>query len=164
MNSLGVNAVQSVVNDFQLCTAKFMTAGGQNGGPGWRWANGAMGYSMFNTVAPPNYNLWGGCRMDCCVQAEHDHYVNAMSNHPGGVNVVMADGSARFIKNSISMATWWALGTKNNGEVITSDSYSSAESTPTRGAVASLAAAPCRVSTTWINNDRYGRCSSFEMR
>ena len=56
-NSLGVNAVQSVINDFQLCTAKCMTAGGTKGGPGWRWANGAMGYSMFNTVAPPNYNL-----------------------------------------------------------------------------------------------------------
>jgi prepilin-type N-terminal cleavage/methylation domain-containing protein/prepilin-type processing-associated H-X9-DG protein len=123
VNSLGTAAAASVISDFQLCTAKFMTAGGQNGGAGWRWANGAMGYSMFNTVAPPNYNAWGGCRMDCCVQAEHDHYIQAMSNHPGGVNVMMADGSARFIKNSISMATWWALGTKNNGEVVTSDSY-----------------------------------------
>jgi hypothetical protein len=39
------------------------------------------------------------------------------------VNVGMADGSARFIKGSISIPTWWALGTKGNGEVVSSDSY-----------------------------------------
>jgi hypothetical protein len=37
--------------------------------------------------------------------------------------MAMADGSARFVKSSISMATWWALGTKGNGEVVSSDSY-----------------------------------------
>jgi hypothetical protein len=35
----------------------------------------------------------------------------------------MADGSARFIKNSINMNTWWSLGTRANGEVISADSY-----------------------------------------
>ena len=45
------------------------------------------------------------------------------SNHSGGVNVGMTDGSVRFIKDSISLPTWWALGTRNLGEVISSDSY-----------------------------------------
>jgi len=45
------------------------------------------------------------------------------SNHSGGVNVGMADGSVKFIKNTISLQTWWALGTRNMGEVISSDSY-----------------------------------------
>jgi hypothetical protein len=35
----------------------------------------------------------------------------------------MVDGSVRFVKNSISQATWWALGTQGNGEVISSDPY-----------------------------------------
>jgi prepilin-type N-terminal cleavage/methylation domain-containing protein/prepilin-type processing-associated H-X9-DG protein len=47
----------------------------------------------------------------------------ANSNHPGGVNVSMGDGSVRFIKDSVSIPTWWALGTRNLGEVISSDSY-----------------------------------------
>ena len=47
----------------------------------------------------------------------------AGSNHPGGVNVSMGDGSVKFIKDSISYQTWWALGTRNLGEVISSDSY-----------------------------------------
>jgi hypothetical protein len=29
----------------------------------------------------------------------------------------------RFIKSSISINTWWSLGTKANGEVVSSDSY-----------------------------------------
>jgi prepilin-type processing-associated H-X9-DG protein len=46
-----------------------------------------------------------------------------MSFHPGGVNAMMADGSVRFIKNSLAQNIWWALGTRNGGEVISADSY-----------------------------------------
>jgi prepilin-type N-terminal cleavage/methylation domain-containing protein/prepilin-type processing-associated H-X9-DG protein len=45
------------------------------------------------------------------------------SNHPGGVNLCFADGSVKFIKDSISLQTWWALGTRKSGEVVSSDSY-----------------------------------------
>jgi hypothetical protein len=33
----------------------------------------------------------------------------------------MADGSVRFIQNNIDLATWRALGTKANGEVLIGD-------------------------------------------
>ena len=82
-----------------------------------------MGYTMFNTVIPPNGAKWVACRMDCCCQAQHAHYNLATSAHSGGVNVALADGSVKFIKNSISWQTWWALGTKANGEVVSADSY-----------------------------------------
>jgi hypothetical protein len=36
---------------------------------------------------------------------------------------MFADGSVRFIKDSVNPQTWMALGTKANGEVITCDSY-----------------------------------------
>jgi prepilin-type N-terminal cleavage/methylation domain-containing protein/prepilin-type processing-associated H-X9-DG protein len=45
------------------------------------------------------------------------------SNHNGGVNVGMADGSVKFIKNTVNMTTWWALGSRNMGEIISSDQY-----------------------------------------
>jgi prepilin-type processing-associated H-X9-DG protein len=45
------------------------------------------------------------------------------SDHSGGVNACMADGSVHFLKNSISIPTWWALGSRAGGEVISSDSY-----------------------------------------
>jgi prepilin-type N-terminal cleavage/methylation domain-containing protein/prepilin-type processing-associated H-X9-DG protein len=118
------NALAAVRSDFQLCTAKWAVTGICSGcGNGLRWGNGAMGYSIFNTVGTPNITKWSACRMDCCVQALHAHYVNAMSNHPGGVNAVMGDGSVRFVKDTINMQTWWALGTKANGEAISADSY-----------------------------------------
>ncbi len=45
------------------------------------------------------------------------------SNHPGGVNIVFCDGSVRFLKNSVGLQPWWAIGTRNGGEVLSSDSY-----------------------------------------
>jgi prepilin-type N-terminal cleavage/methylation domain-containing protein len=45
------------------------------------------------------------------------------SYHPGGVNMLSGDGSVRFIKNSINLQIWQALGTRNGGEVISADSY-----------------------------------------
>jgi len=38
----------------------------------------------------------------------------ARSKHSGGVNVLLGDGSVRFIRNSIDLATWRALGTMND--------------------------------------------------
>jgi prepilin-type N-terminal cleavage/methylation domain-containing protein/prepilin-type processing-associated H-X9-DG protein len=45
------------------------------------------------------------------------------SFHAGGANVLMADGSVHFLKNSTSLTTVWALGSIAQGEVISSDSY-----------------------------------------
>jgi len=48
---------------------------------------------------------------------------NASSLHPGGVNVCMTDGSVRFIKDTVNQVTWWAIGSRNGGEVVSADSY-----------------------------------------
>jgi prepilin-type processing-associated H-X9-DG protein len=54
-----------------------------------------------------------------------DLYGTASPNswHPGGVNVGFADGSVKFIKDSISPQAWWALGTRGNGDIVSADSY-----------------------------------------
>ena len=67
---------------------------------------------------------WNTCEDQCAgCNLNAGTFVNAQSNHPGGVNVLFADGSVRFIKDSINPQTWMALGTRANGEVISSDSY-----------------------------------------
>ena len=48
--------------------------------------------------------------------------VGMSSNHPGGANMLLCDGSVRFLKNSASFPTVWALGSRR-GEVVSSDSY-----------------------------------------
>jgi prepilin-type N-terminal cleavage/methylation domain-containing protein/prepilin-type processing-associated H-X9-DG protein len=47
----------------------------------------------------------------------------ARSRHPGGVNVGLADGSVRYIKDSINLFSWRALSTTQGNEVISSDAY-----------------------------------------
>ncbi|MEM6484573.1 MAG: DUF1559 domain-containing protein [Pseudomonadota bacterium] len=39
------------------------------------------------------------------------------SYHPGGVNTVMADGSVHFIADEIDRVVWWALGSRNAGDI-----------------------------------------------
>ncbi|MGP0068507.1 MAG: H-X9-DG-CTERM domain-containing protein, partial [Isosphaeraceae bacterium] len=39
------------------------------------------------------------------------------------INICFADGSVHFINNSINLQTWWGLGSRNGGEVISSDAY-----------------------------------------
>jgi prepilin-type N-terminal cleavage/methylation domain-containing protein/prepilin-type processing-associated H-X9-DG protein len=45
------------------------------------------------------------------------------SKHPGGLNMGFADGSVRFIKNSINPYAWWAIATMKASEVLSADSY-----------------------------------------
>jgi prepilin-type processing-associated H-X9-DG protein len=45
------------------------------------------------------------------------------SNHPGGVNIALADGSVKFVKDSVGLQPWWALGTRASGEVLSADQY-----------------------------------------
>jgi prepilin-type N-terminal cleavage/methylation domain-containing protein/prepilin-type processing-associated H-X9-DG protein len=47
----------------------------------------------------------------------------ASSRHPGGTNMLFGDGSVKFIKDSVSLQTYRALGTIAGGEVISSDSF-----------------------------------------
>ena len=112
--------------DWQLCNQWFATQRTM-GQRGYRWTTGALGETLFQTLVTPNSNQypWNSCRMDCGPDcgALHSGYYNATSNHPGGVNTAMADGSVKFIKSTVAMQVWWALGTKAGGEVISSDSY-----------------------------------------
>ena len=89
------------------------------------WANGLEGYTWFNTLVTPNSALypWNACRVDSADTAGNAEITNATSNHPGGVNTLMADGSVKFIKNSVNQLIWMALGTRANGEVISADAY-----------------------------------------
>ena len=49
------------------------------------------------------------------------HTDEMYSLHPGGANVLMGDGSVRFVKQSINLSTWQALSSRGNGEVISAD-------------------------------------------
>ena len=46
------------------------------------------------------------------------HRLTARSNHPGGVNLLLFDGSVRFIGETIERDTWQALASMQGGEVV----------------------------------------------
>ncbi len=78
------------------------------------WIEGSTS-AMYNHVNTPNKRS--------CIFPPGRIVNTANSDHPGGVNTLMCDGSVRFVKNSISLPTWQALGSRNGGEVLSSDSY-----------------------------------------
>ncbi|MFO0879486.1 MAG: DUF1559 domain-containing protein [Gemmataceae bacterium] len=92
------------------------------------WVDGKVHESGFTTAFAPNtfvpYTNGGGTYDVDYVSATEssigDTYaaVTARSYHNGGVNVVLLDGSVRFVNSSIALATWRALGTAQGGEVI----------------------------------------------
>ena len=117
-------------------------------GNGW-WADADFGDSTMCTFYPPNMKgadvtvLAGQCDPGGTVAGE-----SATSFHPGGCNFAFADGSVRFIKDSVNAWNWslmqktqfanncipvlpigqpmpiyQALSTRNGGEVISSDQY-----------------------------------------
>jgi prepilin-type N-terminal cleavage/methylation domain-containing protein/prepilin-type processing-associated H-X9-DG protein len=94
---------------------------------GQTWALGERGYTLFNAIVPPNSLLypWHSCRLTTCFSCapEGSSFINANSNHPGGCNFAFADGSVRFIKDSVNMLSYESLGTRAGGEVISADSY-----------------------------------------
>ncbi len=45
----------------------------------------------------------------------------AVSNHTGGMNVALGDGSVRLLSQGMSPTTWWFACTPNGGEVLGSD-------------------------------------------
>ncbi|WP_406697552.1 DUF1559 domain-containing protein [Singulisphaera sp. Ch08] len=88
---------------------------------GWTWAGGEYTNAVINFVLTPNHKSkdcspWGGVGTGY-------GFFTARSWHSGGVNTLLADGSVKFIKDSISPQTWYALATATGGEVISADAF-----------------------------------------
>jgi prepilin-type N-terminal cleavage/methylation domain-containing protein len=109
---------------------------------GKRWIDGAVIYTGFLTLLPPN----GPSPLSAAVSLGDDEgfaaIVSASSFHPGGVNAVLADGAVKFFSETIDTTglngntttgvtsdlsytsgksvhgVWGALGSRNGGESV----------------------------------------------
>jgi prepilin-type N-terminal cleavage/methylation domain-containing protein len=95
---------------------------------GGTWTVGLNGLTLFTTIVPPvsQQYPWAACLSGGSAanqNANNANIANSESLHPGGANHMFADGSVHFMKSSIAMRTYWALGTRANGEIISADSY-----------------------------------------
>jgi prepilin-type processing-associated H-X9-DG protein len=124
-------ASNPVLQQLQLCSSQYtpttVNLGNITPRRGYRWQEGIPGFSMFNVLqvpSDPQYPI-NYCRTSCNSGCNMDSGFSAPASswHPGGVNALFADGHVQFVKSSIMRQTWWALGTRGNGEVITANSY-----------------------------------------
>ena len=91
------------------------------------WVDGKVHETGFTTVFTPNtrvaYSATGVTYdVDYVAATESslgDTYaaVTSRSFHTGGVNALLMDGSVRFVRDSVSLSTWRAMGTRSGGEV-----------------------------------------------
>ncbi|HJZ59143.1 MAG TPA: DUF1559 domain-containing protein [Gemmataceae bacterium] len=114
----------------------------QNGGGNWQngdfrghvWHDAYMGApshcpNIFMTINGPNSTVPDNALcgivvnndplMPCSNGGTASRVNTARSRHPGGVNTLYADGSIRFARNSINIATWQAMGSMDTGDIVT---------------------------------------------
>jgi prepilin-type N-terminal cleavage/methylation domain-containing protein len=80
---------------------------------GFTWFLGDFECTAYNHAQSPN-----GSIPDAISLNEWHGIVTARSQHPLGVNGLMADGAVRFVTDSINRATWRSLGTRNGDELV----------------------------------------------
>jgi prepilin-type processing-associated H-X9-DG protein len=66
---------------------------------------------------PPSYNR-PDLNLPCGGGGLNELTAASRSRHPGGVNVLKADGSVHFVSQNIDLATWQAMGSISGGEIL----------------------------------------------
>jgi len=92
---------------------------------GFMWASGEIRCATYNHAYTPNAQIY-----DCIANYYNTSNPNdptnvtavgfraARSRHTSGVNLLLCDGSVRFVSNSVQPQTWTAIATRNGGEVV----------------------------------------------
>ena len=89
----------------------------------YTWVAGEPRCTSYNHYYPPNDLTHPDCvanftGTDPGLRSTGHGLSTARSQHPGGVNVGLCDGSGRFVANSISLEIWRALATRSSEEVV----------------------------------------------
>jgi prepilin-type N-terminal cleavage/methylation domain-containing protein len=87
---------------------------------GFAWVNGEYRCGLYNHRQTPNSAVPDcmGVRLGGGVTVQFTPYGwrAARSNHPGGVNLVLADGALRFVRDAVDADVWTDLATIAGGE------------------------------------------------
>jgi prepilin-type processing-associated H-X9-DG protein len=119
------NAAQAL-QFYQACKALPITTTplGNTAWNGCAWGGSHPGTLRFNSYS--HVNTPNGVSCSPSTGEDPGNFLDALtpsSNHSGGVNICMSDGSVRFVKDTISYTTWWAVGSRNGGEVVSNDAF-----------------------------------------
>ena len=112
VNSTFVSTADDTIRGCRVAARAASEGFGQSG-KWWYWTG--REWTLYSHAQEPN-----GRVPDCLQGANQPSHgmATARSNHPGGVNVLMGDGSNRFVSETISRAVWRGLGTRSGGELV----------------------------------------------
>jgi prepilin-type N-terminal cleavage/methylation domain-containing protein/prepilin-type processing-associated H-X9-DG protein len=111
-NQATTNAVYAACTGLNPATATPLTSK-----QGYSWVMGEMCCTTYNHMSTPNTITCAGSPFPGNM-SNMAMQVPPSSRHPGGVNCLMGDGSVRFVRDSVDLNTWRAMGTMNGGEPI----------------------------------------------
>ena len=80
---------------------------------GAKWMNGHYGDTLYNHYYSPN-----SAQSDCGNASHNYGLTAARSRHVGGVHVLLADGSCRFISENLNLDIWRGLSTRAGSEIL----------------------------------------------
>ena len=115
--------VQTFPAWLNLCVSELATKrAAKTGILGQSWSNALPVNSLGNFLVAPN-SPTGYCTTNGADSTKAPGNYGPSSHHPGGANVLLSDGSVRFLKDSTSQQVVWSLGSHHQGEIISSDAY-----------------------------------------
>ena len=79
---------------------------------GWGHAGGT--YMQVMPINSRSCHIYGG-------EGDGNILITPGSLHAGGLNSLFGDGSVRFIKSSVALPVWWAIGTRDGAELVGAD-------------------------------------------
>ncbi|BBO33324.1 hypothetical protein PLANPX_2936 [Lacipirellula parvula] len=104
----------SIANPGVLTGTSQFCCGGRN------WLHGDYSTSRYNHLMPPNSRscTHGSGGLTAVPVNEQGTATTASSNHKGGVNLAMADGSTRFVADGVDPIVWRAAGSRDGEEAV----------------------------------------------
>lgn len=101
-----------------ICTRRVPTNNSHRSFGGSNWLAGGLNATWYNHLLTPNSHLPDCSLGDVNAAGGGSGIYTARSFHPGGVNVLMADGSGRFVSQDVELSIWEATGTRNGREIL----------------------------------------------
>jgi prepilin-type N-terminal cleavage/methylation domain-containing protein/prepilin-type processing-associated H-X9-DG protein len=105
----------TAVNDGNCASATTWNGSNRRG---FMWASGEIRCGTYNHYYKPNSPMYDCINNDPSAGYTASGFRAARSRHSGGVNVLFGDGSVHFVSNSVDVATWRAMGTRANNDIL----------------------------------------------
>jgi prepilin-type N-terminal cleavage/methylation domain-containing protein/prepilin-type processing-associated H-X9-DG protein len=109
-NTVMVGEVSASTSNTVANPSRLPVWAGANGGGCGTWQDVGRVFRAMDIIFPPNNGS------NTAPSATSDYTFG--SQHTGGVQVLMGDGSVRFVSSNVAGQTWYELGSRNGGGIV----------------------------------------------